>query len=1105
MYSPYVDFINHGILPFVGRSSHAEHIIEFWRTSVDVQQLRAMLITGEAGIGKSRLIEEVIPQILQAGGAIVHTKLYPESTTSIAPLLARALRFMNMRRSLLLSDPDDTLLSVASALRRLSQLRRTLLVIEDIHLLGSETLRELALLLDSIADEPILALCTSRPLGTTARGILERYLIEENELKGLDQACLATVWKTLFATDLDPIAIAHIWDVTLGNPLAIRSALRGAIKSGVLTRDTTTNVWRPAIDIDSFRKSLTRNIELLSEGMAAHLSEAEKKAAEKLALLGEVFGREAAHELLGNADEMIDGLIFKGILVLSNTAASPISGSTDTSSPLAFTHTLLHRRFVEQARAEHSTLIRLVASGIPIYSVLPFRHLAAREPDTSMPIEVVEQAIERSLRVARSLDRTADWELSLSIWQAAADLSALNRERWDATTGLEWELRLLMQRLALLRREEAGDDYGRTTARMLELTEEPLPPSLRKYRLLALVYKDIHLARHGSSSDEVRNQIEELVARFPALRFTQGYVFYLIQLAHGSQLDKKTLEMVEERIDAILESDEATEEFRTEVRFRIFPVLLLAFDTREQLDRRMEFLTEFEAISRSHNLFNDRTLVMHFLVSVGRFVEASAIIDELLPRLRERGLTRSYSSCLLNKLCIQIAFGKDTATVAAEIEQCFASVPEDFMDAFSEHVTAHLFRLAILLDDLDLGRRVVAGLPGRDHPIPFAANIVVSLSEQGIEGLRTLPAAGPTEEPSTAMREFLDALLATDPSDPTSCVDTAIRVLRRDILRLDDLVCIHAVLLAIEAADTSLAPGLRDALRNEAAIAIDASLEWLAERALPPLMRPLLKRFHEYLESGAATAWEQRIDEIEGTRRETVTDQRRSKDIALTIRMLGTIEAERPDGEKIPIRGSRLRTLLGLMVADGILDEPLAYREFSSIIAGVDDDPDRARRMLNGVVFRLRELLGHEAILTDTETPRLNRDRIEVDLFEAHQLLRKTADALQNGSLIGARYALIEALDIMRGEVPFPMLYDNFFEAVRDDLENQQRTLILKIAQGLLTEKDPLSAEQILQRGFRAMPEDEEIADLLCSTLVKLGKRAQSERIRMRNLEMMAV
>jgi len=51
-----LDFLNHGILPFVGRDSELERLVRFWSSTIDAGGLRTALLVGEAGIGKSRLV-----------------------------------------------------------------------------------------------------------------------------------------------------------------------------------------------------------------------------------------------------------------------------------------------------------------------------------------------------------------------------------------------------------------------------------------------------------------------------------------------------------------------------------------------------------------------------------------------------------------------------------------------------------------------------------------------------------------------------------------------------------------------------------------------------------------------------------------------------------------------------------------------------------------------------------------------------------------------------------------------------------------------------------------------------------------------------------------
>src|SRR5207237_2762318 len=173
------DFLNHGILPFTGRLKELEALAGFWRSTARSTGLRVATLTGEAGIGKSRLLESLLPLVAREGGVTIHAKLYPDSAASIAPLVCRALWKSASALRLMQQEPEESIHGAATALRRLARLRPLLLLLEDVHLLQGETLRELSMLLTSIADEPIAVLCAARSLDGGARGVLEPFLVSE--------------------------------------------------------------------------------------------------------------------------------------------------------------------------------------------------------------------------------------------------------------------------------------------------------------------------------------------------------------------------------------------------------------------------------------------------------------------------------------------------------------------------------------------------------------------------------------------------------------------------------------------------------------------------------------------------------------------------------------------------------------------------------------------------------------------------------------------------------------------------------------------------------------------------------------------------------------
>lgn len=182
------DLLNHGILPFVGRDEELERVLSFWKQTIDAEALRILLLVGEAGIGESRLIEELIPRISSVGGAVIHAKLSPDSSTRITPLLVRSMWQSATGRELLKNEPKDTREYLLSGLRHISSLRPTIVFLEDLHLLSHDGIRELSSILESLTDETISFCIATRPSMQQARTVLERYSTAEIDLEGLDHA-----------------------------------------------------------------------------------------------------------------------------------------------------------------------------------------------------------------------------------------------------------------------------------------------------------------------------------------------------------------------------------------------------------------------------------------------------------------------------------------------------------------------------------------------------------------------------------------------------------------------------------------------------------------------------------------------------------------------------------------------------------------------------------------------------------------------------------------------------------------------------------------------------------------------------------------------------
>ena len=1052
-------------------------IISFWQATPDASRLRAMLLTGEAGIGKSRLIEEVCPQIVQAGGAIVHTKLYPESTASIVPLLARALRFLNTRRQLQIGDPGETLSSVMATLRRLARLRPTLLIVEDIHLLAGPTLKEFVLLLDALGDEVLSLLCLTRPVELPARAVLESILVDELELKSLEQPNLAMLWDMLFDTPADITLIQMLHEATLGNPLALRSALHGMLRGGAIAYDASAHLWQATVSQHSLTQMLGRSVELLAEGMTAHLTTEEREAAASLACLGEVFAREAAREMIDNADFIIEGLLFKGIVVTSTTQVAPLPGTASEHPALAFTHTMLHNHLVRHIHADAKQLIRLIASDLPLYSILPFQFLTGCTGTPDLSKEETYRAITRSLDVARVLDGSSDWKLGLEPWKAAENVMRLFASLWSTEEAQLLEAELLSLRLLLLRRSDNHEEYENLVHRLLDLTAEPVPPHLLPHRLKALSF--LHaLGRRKDHSlcIDTWKEAQLFVEKHPELRFTDNYLIYIDSAARSMLYmgNLETLVEIERQLVGLMHSPQVSDDYRYQAQYIIVCHFLNLFTTEQELQMRLRQLAEMEPQIDNTRRMSFLIAKIDFLCTAGWMEETVETANQALPLFKELNLTNNFFYGSLGRLCALAGLGDPLRTIEAEAIRLAETAPKD-IPLFKLFTQMAMVETGLMLDEKEWLREGMERYRNALRHLRPEAQILLAL-ETGMEADALPDVARVASEPFAPLVELFLAGTDMEASTAHNAVTTA---LQAPLLRLNDLMEKLATFrmvteIGARLNDPIFAGSLRTDLRN----ALLRMLAWLADRKMHPYMAPLIERYGSYLTREELRHWRMTMEEI-GRERNAESARRLASNERLKVSMLGTIEIIRPGGERVPVRGSRLRALLGLMVADRMLDQPLEHREFSAIVSGTEDDPDKARKMLNGIVFRLRDVVGHDAIITTSETPQINLDLIDIDLLHAQRALREATDAMRERSLLKAQERMLLAIGMTRGEVAFPTLYDNFFEAAREDFENELRSSLLKVAKGLLSEGDPKSAEELLRSGFAAMTEDEEMADLL--------------------------
>ncbi|MBC8145900.1 MAG: hypothetical protein H7X80_09970, partial [bacterium] len=528
---------------------------------------------------------------------------------------------------------------VAHAIRRLARLRPAVLIIEDIHLLSGAPLRELIDLFESIEDESIAVMVTTRTQEHTARKVIERWPIERLSIAPFTSSDLADAWRTLLNDNPSESIISTLADATAGNPLALRSALRGVLRAKAVVQGVD-GMW---IAQPSFAAVAARSASSLVEGMLVAVRDDDRNAASRLATLGEIFSREAALVIVESST--IDRLLVEGVLHELAQSAPALPGFAQSASlALAFSHSLVHRHFIEARPATVSELICVIADGLPLYSMHPFVVVVETLRQSNVAIEGisakdVRAAINASSSLALALDKTVDWELAIVAQKAAERLLEVEAQSLDDTERGAREVGLTAVTLALMRRQMTSPEYGVVLDRFVAMTGDQLAASLSWYRLARAIAaaRRRYLIEGYEAGRSVYDDVRRIVADEPSLRLHRQYALVLQTFAqfadeHG---DTSMRREIEREYRDIIENTTIDEDHRVLLQTQVLPYLLTLFESEDELRARERMYVELQELEK-HPSPMARLLVHAMLPSAPAFLARTGRVDELLAFIADR-------------------------------------------------------------------------------------------------------------------------------------------------------------------------------------------------------------------------------------------------------------------------------------------------------------------------------------------------------------------------------------------------------------------------------------------------------------------------------------
>ena len=247
----------------VGRATEWQTAHDAWRQAAR-GRAGVLCVAGEAGIGKTRLVEELARRVAADGYAVAHSRAYeaagkPPWGSVIDWLrsepvrsrldtlddirlteLARLVPELRMAHPELPGTPPETDLGrrhhLLDAVCRglLAVGRPLLLVLDDLQWCDTDTVELCQLLVQSAPSAPVLIACTIRNEDAAAAQLLGRLRHRLAAARGatvislgpVDRSATAEMAATVGQRALSPDAATRLWRETEGNPLFIVEAIR---------------------------------------------------------------------------------------------------------------------------------------------------------------------------------------------------------------------------------------------------------------------------------------------------------------------------------------------------------------------------------------------------------------------------------------------------------------------------------------------------------------------------------------------------------------------------------------------------------------------------------------------------------------------------------------------------------------------------------------------------------------------------------------------------------------------------------------------------------------------------------------------------------------
>ncbi|MDX1686527.1 MAG: tetratricopeptide repeat protein [Candidatus Promineifilaceae bacterium] len=465
-----------------------------------------LLIEGEAGVGKTRLLQQLAEDaawrgvhVLEGAGRQQETlapysalgralgaglsplraaqldalveSVWLAALSQIAPRLKEWLPDLPSPASLRPADEQQRLLEgTIRVFLALGEIAPHLLILDDAHWADESTLEALAGLAPRLADHPFLLAVSYRSGQARARPVLWDVVrrLDQSErrrrlvLSRLDEAETAQlVRRWLGRVEVGPHFESYLFHETGGNPLFVLETLRALQDQGRLTQDAA-GVWRAPEEGAVDRRSalpLSNRLQQAIAGRLERLEPAAREVLEAAAVLGDEFDHQLLQQTSPTADVIalnaLDTLLRRGLLVEEGDDASGYTFIHDLVRQVAYERMAPEKRSVLHRRAGHAleaarpgqvqALARHFSRGEVWHKAVTYHYRAAGKAARVYAIQTALDACERVLHILdehEPLPPRRADELRYDTLEKAHDLLWMQGQKESAEENVEQMVRL---------------------------------------------------------------------------------------------------------------------------------------------------------------------------------------------------------------------------------------------------------------------------------------------------------------------------------------------------------------------------------------------------------------------------------------------------------------------------------------------------------------------------------------------------------------------------------------------------------------------------------------------------------------------------------------